>query len=521
MNDLYLMATLIAMMFFTDVSVKAETLSDSANTDSICSIESGDSLWYDPVSGDHVHLQRLAPYDSLVVVKPNALKALGVDLGINVAVLAWDYYVQNRDYARISRGVLKEHFKYGFNWDNDSFSGNQFAHPYHGGMFYNSAREHGLSYGVSLLYPIIGSATWEMLCEVNRPAMNDLISTGVGGAAIGEVTHRVSDIFFDNSKMGADRVVREILGTVLNPVRGVKRMLSGDMWKVSRFRGKQIIQEPYVFSVGTGVRHFGTKSGLKGGMSSPYVEFKFKYGDRFDNVHENHPYDWFSVSLLANLSSNQPSIGEMDIVGRIASKQIECKHDWNVDVGFYQTVKYIDHYGDIEPNKCQGNDNEYAIISEAVSFGGGLYAEHVGKHTSFCNDLIFSGILFGGTNTDYYPSRRYNYSSGFSVRNDTRFAINRHLTMGNKFYFARFFVFDGYTPEELSDKTVAGCDINKMGDKGCSSVFMNRTYLSFNIIKNLKLDMEHTVFYRRSHYSYFSGTHKKSYEYKMGLIYSI
>lgn len=512
----------VSALWLCSIHLYAQTeTQQSDSTKSVKFMEPEDSLWYDPINGDHIHLQRLASYDSLVFVKPNALKALAVDLGINVAVLAWDYYVQDRSYARISRSVLEDHFKRGFNWDNDSFAGNQFAHPYHGGMFYNAAREHGLSYGVSLLYPIIGSGTWEMLCETNRPAMNDLISTGIGGAAIGEVTHRVSDIFFDDSKMGTERVVRELLGTVLNPVRGVKRILSGEMWRVSRYRGKHIIPEPYTFSVGTGMRHFATKDKLKDGISSPYIEFKFNYGDRFDNVHENHPYDWFSVSLLANLSTSQPTIGEMDIVGRIASKQIECKHNWNLDIGFYQTVKYIDHYGDVEPNSCNGNDNNYAIISEAVSFGGGLYAEHIGKRTSFTNDFILSGILFGGSNTDYYPSRRYNYCSGFSIRNHTRFALNQHLTVGNSFYFARQFVPDGYTSEELEHRTECGLPINKMGDKGCTSVFMNRTYLSINIIKNLRLDMERTYFYRRSHHFYFPSVHKKSYEYKMGVIYSI
>ena len=103
-------------------------------------------------------------------------------------MLSWDYFVKDRSWARISRGVIRDHLTNGWVWDNDSYSGNQFSHPYHGGMFYNAAREHGLSYGVSLLYPVVGSLTWELFCETNRPAMNDLLSTGIGGAAIGEIT---------------------------------------------------------------------------------------------------------------------------------------------------------------------------------------------------------------------------------------------------------------------------------------------------------------------------------------------
>ena len=125
--------------------------------------------------------------DTLVVLKPRPLLAVAENFGLNALVLGWDYYIQNRDYARISKNVLEHNFHTGLVWDNDSFSGNQFSHPFHGSMFYNTARENGLTFWQSIPFPVAGSLSWEFFCETNEPAVNDVLSTGIGGVLLGEV----------------------------------------------------------------------------------------------------------------------------------------------------------------------------------------------------------------------------------------------------------------------------------------------------------------------------------------------
>ena len=477
-----------------------------------------DSVWFDPVSGERVHKLRLATFDTLVVTRQQPFKAIAVDLGINAGILAWDHFVQKREWAKVTFNVINNHFKRGFCWDGDSFSGNQFSHPYHGGLFYNAARQHGMSYGVSLLYPLLGSFTWEMFCERNRPAINDLLSTGIGGAAFGEVTHRTSDIFFDNSERGTKRVAREIIGSLLNPVRGIQRMISGEMWRVSPYRGKHIIPEPYSFSVTAGVRHMSRHSNLNNGMDIPYMNFAFSYGDRFDSVNKNHPYDWFTLNILANLSPDHPTIGEMDIIGRIASRQIHLKNGWKMDAAFYQTVKYVDNYG--EGGRYSNKHSDYPVISEAVSFGGGLYAEKTSTHTSVNNDFIFSAVILGGTNTDYFTTRRYNFSTGFSIRNNSRFSLNKKFTIGNNLYVALLFTPDGYTPEEYEEIIQNNHEANVMGDKGCSTVIVNRAYANANITSTMKIDFSYIIYHRNSNYTYYPNVNKDMGEYRIGLSYS-
>ena len=452
--------------------------------------------------------------DTVLPMKVKPWQALAEDLGVNAVILAFDRYVQNRSYARVTGATIKHNFRTGFVWDNDSFSGNQFSHPYHGSMFYNAARQNGLNYWQSLAYPIIGSLTWEYFCETNEPAINDLLSTGIGGSAIGEVTHRSSDLIFDNRARGFNRVIREIGGSLLNPIRGIHRLFTGEMWKVGPIKGRQTEKEPFELEVGAGNRYISSESGFKGDMNVPYVEFTMNYGDRMESD-EHKPFDWFYLYLLANISSDQSSIGDMDIWGRLWDKKFFINDKFAMDLGIYQMVKYVETY----PVKdC--NDSDFPIISEAVSAGPGLFCEYKGRKTDFNNDLIIGGIALGGSRTDYYKRRKYNFGSGFSIRDNIQINIADKFRIGNRFYFGQLYS-SGYSPEELNHRLENGIKLNTQGDSGSHSIITNKTYLQVEFLKNVKLNLEHAIYYRKSNYKYYESVSAKSYEYNIGLIYCI
>lgn len=110
--------------------------------------------------------------------------------------------MQNGHYARISFSTIKENFKHGFEWDDDHLGTNMFAHPYNGSLFYNAGRSNGFNFWQSELFAIGGSAMWEMFMECEYPSTNDIIATPVGGAAIGEVLYRTSDLVLDDRSKG-------------------------------------------------------------------------------------------------------------------------------------------------------------------------------------------------------------------------------------------------------------------------------------------------------------------------------
>ena len=516
---------------------------------SICRPAEGakpDSIWQDSITGIRTHLQRidtLAPYSCPIhlfgknanrTAKYPALQAMVETVGINALVLGWDHYVQQREWTEITNDVLHRNLTGGWLWDNDSFSGNQFAHPYHGSMFYNAAREHGLSYGVSLIYPVVGSATWELFCETNPPAVNDLLSTGIGGAALGEITHRTSDIFFDNTKTGAQRVVREVIGTFLNPVRGLHRIISGEMFHVNPLDpGKKELPEPYTFQIGIGNRYIhdtGATHPLVNQayhQNAPYLDVQFSYGNHYNNLDEGkatRAYDYFDIYALINLAPDHPTIGELDIKGRIGSIQKQLPRQWKLDIGFYQNIKYIDHYG--KYSQAAGN---LPILSEATSFGAGFHAVRQGKAITLMQDFMLSAVPLGGSTADYYPLRRYNFGTGFSIRHQFQFIYNRQLSFGNEFYFMRMFILKGANPKILnkyhSDPDLYRNElengINAWGDQGEQSIILNRLSFNVNLFKNMQLKLMSEFYLRHGNYRYYPSHTAKSMEWKIGLNYAL
>ena len=133
-------------------------------------------------------------FDDPMRQKKHPWRAALEAFGINVGVQFFDRYVMNEDFAKISWSSIKNNIKTGFVWDNDQFSTNLFAHPYHGGLYFNAARSHGMSFWESVPYSFCGSLMWETTCEIEPPAINDLMATTFGGVCIGEVTNRMSNL---------------------------------------------------------------------------------------------------------------------------------------------------------------------------------------------------------------------------------------------------------------------------------------------------------------------------------------
>jgi hypothetical protein len=81
--------------------------------------------------------------------------------------------------------TIKKNLKGGFVWDNDQMGTNMFLHPYHGNLYYNSARSRGFNYWESGLFALGGSAMWELFMENEYPSINDIIATPIGGLSLG------------------------------------------------------------------------------------------------------------------------------------------------------------------------------------------------------------------------------------------------------------------------------------------------------------------------------------------------
>ena len=449
--------------------------------------------------------------------KKHPWKAALEAFAINVGVQCFDQFVMNEEFAKISFHSIKHNIETGFVWDNDQFSTNLFAHPYHGGLYFNAARSHGMNFWESVPYSFCGSLMWETTCEIEPPAINDLMATTFGGIAIGEVTHRVSNLVFDDRLSGFPRFMREFLGTLICPIKGLNRILSGDAWRV---RGKyykyhDYQRSPVSFFASAGYSYLADNNTLFRGEGNPYVRFNLVYGDPFDGE-TTKPYDYFTLDATFGLSSNQPLITGLHLLGRLWSVPVEVSKGTEMEFGIFQHFNYYDS----QPVK-DGTSLVPYRISEAASFGPGIIYRfpQVGNLTRFEQRVFLDGILLGGSLTDYYNviDRDYNMGSGYSVKAISFMEFGKVATFQIGADYYRIFTWKGYEGKDLA--TTDPLYLNAQGDKGNASLLVLNARFGRALSNRLNLDFNVSNYWRDTHYSYHDDVKSKTFDMSLGLQY--
>lgn len=252
--------------------------------------------------------------------------------------------------------------------------------------------------------------------EVEPPAINDLIATTIGGIALGEMTHRLSSLVLDDSKRGFGRFTREFLGTLICPMRGINRMITGDMWKVKRSHYKYHDYEriPIQFSISAGDRYLADNNYLFRGEHNPYLEFRAVYGNPFDKINDA-PYDYFTATATLGLSPNQPLISKINLLGKLWGVPLKTSTGMEMMFGVFQHFNYFD-----SEEIINGSGRIPYKISEAASVGPGIIYKfpRMNSLVNLEQSVFLSAILLGGSLTDYYNviDRNYNMGSGYSVK---------------------------------------------------------------------------------------------------------
>ncbi len=448
--------------------------------------------------------------------KKRPWKAAIETVGLNVGVWAFDRYIMNEDFAKISLRSIRHNIKNGFVWDNDQFSTNLFAHPYHGNLYFNAARSNGLNFWESVPYSLGGSLMWEFVAEVEPPAINDLLATTFGGIALGEMTYRLSDLVLDDSKRGFGRFAREFLGTILCPVKGLNRMLSGDMWKVKHryYKYHDYERIPVKFSIGLGARYLADNNQLFKGEYNPYLDFRLQYGDAFNG--ENKPYDYFTARASVSLLNNQPLINQINVLGKLWGKTFATDTGMDVLYGIFQHFNYHD-----SEEVFDGSNRIPYKISETASFGPGVIYKfpQINKMVNFEQRFFLSGILLGGSLTDYYHviDRNYNMGSGYSVKNNTILNFNKYGLFALNVSLYQIFSWKGYDLNKL--ETTNPLYLNAQGDKGNALLAIINPIIELSLNSKLKVNVEISYYLRKTHYSCHKDIEAKTFETRLGLLY--
>ena len=371
--------------------------------------------------------------------KKNFWRAGAEVVGFNLGLWAFDRYVKKGSYAYISWETIKENFRHGFEWDDDHLSVNMFDHPYNGSIFFNAGRSNGFNFWQSELFAIGGSAMWEMCMECEYPSTSDIIATPIGGAAIGEVLYRSSDLIIDDRTSGGERIGREIAIFLLDPMKGINRIVTGQAWKKRSTSGRRFGLPPISveLSIGPRILAMVDNSGFRVG---PALEVNIEYGDRFEAT-TKIPYNYFSFLIEAQFMKTQPLLSRAEIMGRLMSKEIIDEQRINMNIGLYQHFDFFDSdtIREEKINEIIPETVPYKLGTPASVGGGALIRFIPDDKMSLDGFAHFNLVALAGVSTDFFRDNHRNYSwgSGYSIKAGINWAMANDIVsvkIANQFY---------------------------------------------------------------------------------------
>jgi hypothetical protein len=236
----------------------------------------------------------------------------------------------------------------GWEFDNNPFTTNQLEHPFAGSLYFNAGRSNALDFWEAVPLTGLGSIVFEYFGEANRPSFSDFVTTTLGGISLGEAAYRLSSLVLDDEATGASRVLREIGGALLNPVRGFNRLASG---QVSRSGPNAFDRSPGYLSMTLdfGAQQVGTGSSLENGYSQSYFELELDYADPIERDLRK-PFETFRLVIQHEPSSGR-LFDQLRIVGnlygadlhRSANTRHKVMVGLNYDYVFNSAYKFGQH----------------------------------------------------------------------------------------------------------------------------------------------------------------------------------
>ena len=359
-----------------------------------------------PPSG--LDAQEVFPLDcDTCVQRPNpALAAAEVAL-INVVVNIFNRVTRGEEgeFAYVSPASWQRNIEIGWEFDDNNFSTNMFAHPYHGSTYYNAARSLGMNFWESTPFAFGGSLMWEYIGETHLPSPNDFIATSVGGIALGEMLYRTSNLVLNNEKTGGARIWRETASFLLNPVRGFNRLIHGDMWRVGRNppdRSPRQIRSlwdlggrPVTDSVQNQERRF-------------FATFNLWYGNPHAGDIEK-PFNSFELRLQLN-AADKSVIGRLQVLGTLYGDQLSSEASRDDPKKTNHIFAVTQHYDYLENQAFELGGN---------ALGMGLLSRWpISESFNFTSRLIGSFVLLGGIRSPYAEivGRTYDFGTGLGLQ---------------------------------------------------------------------------------------------------------
>jgi hypothetical protein len=416
--------------------------------------------------------------------------AIGEMLGINNVSSMVNEYVRNANFNQINPRSFWANLKEGFTWDDNEFRTNQLLHPFNGATYFNSGRANGSGFWGSSALAIGGAFVWECCGETHPMSYNDMMSTGLGGIARGEVMYRLSSLILDNTKSGGGRLGREVAGLVVDPIRGFNRFVSGDAGEVKGNPADPDDWRPeFQLAVRAGARVIGQGESISENTNTyGFLEFVVNYGNAWDD--ERHrPYDRFDVWSQQNFG-DKTRLGRLLIRGDLFTKPLG---DGKTHVlTLQQDFDYIDN----EAYEYGGQSLGPALLSRFRPNASLRLLTRVQAYA----------ILLGAVNSDYAfladvadreRYREYDYGPGVGT------SVELYLQRKDQpLVTARY----RYSYISVSNGSIYNRPDRGLGLDAAHHIQQANVKLEVPITRTFSVGADGSMFFRRSHYDVTSAT---------------
>jgi len=358
----------------------------------------------------------------------------------------------------------------GWDWDQTRFGNDFLGHPIFGNFYYNDARANGYNFWQSAPYALIGSYEWKIFGENITPERNSLIATTIDGIVLGEILYRISSNILDDRTYGAERTFREILATLVDPMRGFNRLIQG---KTARHTNKEVYQkEPLNITLYGGVHKINDHTNaILSGQTSEIVNVLFDYGNPFE-VRSRVPFDFFKLRVETDLGVGRKIIDNVTSYGVLFAKNSQAGKMSLLEGGFL----YYDYW-----------DKPIFELS-TVGLGYGVLSKiPLGSKSFLYTNLHLAGVPFAGSSpgalTDTSQYRDFNFGYGAEGKVETSLVLGNVATIGASYYY--------FMIHAIND---VGYDEPKYGSLGNNYINILEPKVTFTLIKNLSIGAEYYLF---------------------------
>jgi hypothetical protein len=286
--------------------------------------------------------------------------------------------------------------------------------------------------------------------------------------------YRLSSNILDDRTRGSQRVLREITAGVINPVRGIYRLLQG---KSFRRTNKEVYQkEPLRVTLygGTQLDNIQTNIRHSTGNYNVIINLQLEYGNPFE-VRKRKAFDFFKLHTGFSTKDGRKILDKVLGSGILFGKNVQ-HGKLEMLIGGFQ---YYDYW-----------DNESFELM-TIGFGGGVITKlPVSRTINLYTDISLAIIPLGANNGRRGPNlsqvRDYSYNNGLEGKFESTLVLGKYATASLAYY--QYFM---HTYSTLVTKDY-GPNINDTPGNNFISIL--KPGCTVHLLNCLSLGFEHYLF---------------------------